>query len=34
MNSSMLVTEVVALAIMVAVALAPSLCSYLWRKER
>ena len=33
MNTSLLFTEVLALLLMVGIALAPALCSYLWRKE-
>lgn len=33
MNSSLLLTEVLALLLMVVTALAPALCSYLWHKE-
>lgn len=34
MNSSLLVTEILALLLMVSVALAPAVCAAIWRKDR
>jgi uncharacterized membrane protein len=34
MNSSVLVGEMLALGVMIAVALMPALCGHLWHKER